>query len=170
MRHLFAAALCLLAIPALGQNPENEVMYDRKDIPKEIAAVTSCDMEPASIMGERFGEGWLWSWPCPSNHANYVRAFIYSHDKNGTGAKLVRFPTPHKGKKAWLEDLSNVEVFPAAREFYHFFSDPENASVCRTDALWVGRDPLKPQLMFWREAKSCEGDKDWRVFIDKRKK
>jgi hypothetical protein len=121
-------------------------------------------------MGERFAGGWLWSWPCPSNHANQIRGFIFSRDKKGAGAKLILFPTPYKGAKARLEDLSNVEVFPTTRDFYHFFMDPEDDSVCRTDAIWIAQEPLKPQLVFWREAKACEGDKGWRTLIDKRKK
>ncbi len=56
------------------------------------------------------------------------------------------------------------------REFHHFFTDPENRRACRTEAAWIARDPLKPQLVFWRETKACEGDKGWRVLLDKRKK
>jgi hypothetical protein len=167
MHRIALATLLLIAWPVLAQQAYNETTYARANIPKEISAAANCDTDPESIMGERFGEGWLWSWPCPSNHANQIRSFIYSRDKIGRDAKRIRFPTPHKGKLAWLDDLSNVEVFPNAREFYHYFTDPENQKVCRTDAVWIARDPLKPQLVFWREARSCEGDKDWRVLTDK---
>jgi hypothetical protein len=167
---LLLAALLLFALPAFAQNAETEITYGKADIPKEIAAAAKCDTGPESIMGERFAGGWLWRWPCPSNHANQISAFVFSRDKEGKDAKLVRFPTPHKGKRAWLEDISNAEVFPAAREFNHFFTDPENKSICRTEAAWVSPDPLKPRLIFWREAKACEGDKGWRTLIDKRKK
>jgi hypothetical protein len=48
--------------------------------------------------------------------------------------------------------------------------DPEDKNICRTEAHWIAHNPMKPELVFWREAKSCEGDRGWRVFLDKREK
>jgi len=169
MRRYAWLIFCAFAFPVHAQNTETEATYARADIPREIAAAANCDTAPELLVGERFAEGWIWSWPCPSNHANQIRSFVFSRDKAGKNATRIRFPTPHMGKFAWLDELSNAEIFPYAREFYHLFVDPENDKVCRTEATWIARDPLKPQLVFWREAKSCEGNKDWRTLLDRRK-
>lgn len=169
MRRLLPTALVLFALPAIAQHAEDEATYAKVDIPKAVAKAADCGTDPDSIIRERFANGWLWKWPCPSNHANQIEAHVFSFDKEGKDAKKIRFPTPHKGKNAWLEEISNVEVFPTTREFNHLFVDPEDKSVCRTEARWIARDPLKPQLVFWRETKDCDGKKGWRVLVNKKK-
>ena len=169
MRRYLTAACCALAFPALAQHAETEATYAKADISKAVAAVADCDTNPDSIMRERFANGWLWKWPCPSNHANQLEAHIFSIDKEGKDAKRMRFPTPHKGERAWLGELSNTEFFPAAREFTHLFVDPENKDICRTEARWIARNPMKPELVFWRETKDCDGKKNWRVLRNKKK-
>lgn len=168
MRKSLAAALCAFALPALAQHAETEATYARADIPKEVAAAVNCGTDPDAITRERFADGWLWKWPCPGNHANQIGAHVFSRDKAGKDAKRIRFPTPHKDEAAWLDELSNSEFFPAAREFNHLFIDPEDDKVCRTEARWIARAPLKPQLVFWRETKDCDGKKGWRVLVNRK--
>jgi hypothetical protein len=162
--------LCaLLALTAPLRAQEDNVVQ-KKDIPKPIADLVTCGTEPEFITREAYAGGWIWKWQCASNHANQIEAHVFSREKDGGGAQALRFPTPYKGKDAWLEELSNSEFFPAAREFNHFFVDPENKRVCRTEARWEApRDPLKPELVLWRENKSCEGNSGWRVIINKKR-
>jgi hypothetical protein len=168
MRRMTLTASFLLAFGGFA-HAEDEATYAKADIPKAVAAVADCDIEPDSIRRERFADGWLWKWPCPGNHANHIQAHIFSRDSQGADAARMRFPTPHKGERAWLGELSNSEFFPAAREFNHLFVDPEDNKICRTEARWIARNPAKPELVFWRETKDCEGKKDWRVLVNKKK-
>lgn len=168
MRRCIPAVFCLLAFPVLAQNAETEATYAKADIPNAVAAASGCGTEPETITRERFADGWLWKWPCASNHANQIAAHIFSRDKDGKDAKRMRFPTPHRGEAAWLDELSNSEFFPAAREFNHLFVDPEDDEVCRTEARWIARDPLKPRLVFWRETKDCDGKQGWRVLVKRK--
>jgi hypothetical protein len=162
----FAAFLAFVS-PALAQGDDATVA--KNDIPKAVADAVACGTEPEFITREAYAGGWLWKWQCASNHANYIQAHVFSRGKDGSGARALRFPTPYRGKQAWLEELSNSEFFPLAREFNHLFVDPEDKRVCRTEARWVaGRDPLKPQLVFWRETKDCDGKSGWRVRVDKK--
>jgi hypothetical protein len=162
------AAFLAPVLPALAQNDDATVK--KNDIPKAIADAVTCGTEPEFITREAYAGGWLWKWQCPGNHANNIEAHVFSRGKDGSGAQALRFPTPYQGKHAWLEELSNGEFFPAAREFNHLFVDPEDKRVCRTEARWEAkRDPLKPLLVFWRETKDCDGKRGWRVLIDKKR-
>ena len=164
---LSLALLVMLVSPARAQSSDDSTI-PRSDIPKAVAGAVSCGTEPEFITREAYAGGWLWKWQCAGNHANYIQAHVFSRGKDGSGAQAIRFPTPHRGKDAWLDELSNGEFFPAAREFNHLFVDPENGRVCRTEARWVAsRDPAKPQLVFWRETRDCEGKGGWRVLINR---
>ena len=168
MRRLALSLALLLALIAQARAQEDNVVQ-KKDIPKAVADLMICGTDPDFVFLERYAGGWIWKWKCPGNHANNIEAHAFSRDKAGSAPAPIRFPTPYKGKDAWLEELSNSEFFPAAREFNHYFVDPENKRVCRTEARWIApRDPLKPELVFWRENSTCEGNRGWRVLVKKR--
>lgn len=162
---ILAFALCLAA-HASAQDVD---IVKRTEAPKEVLDAIACDHVLDYVTRQPFAGGWLWQSKCPGNHANEVAAQVFSHREDGKDAKLIRFPTPHKGRNMLLEEISNVEVFPAAREFNHLFVDPEDETVCRTEARWIARDPLKPGLVFWRETKDCDGKRGWRVRVNKKK-
>ncbi len=163
------ALFALLALTTPARAQEDNVVQ-KKDIPKEIVTLITCGTDPEFVFLERYGGGWIWKWKCPGNHANNIEAHAFSRDKDGSRPVPIRFPTPYKGKNAWLEELSNSEFFPAAREFNHLFVDPENKRVCRTEARWEApRDPLKPELMFWRETADCDGKRGWRILVNRKR-
>jgi hypothetical protein len=163
MRVCLAAALICIAT-AVGAQAQENAIIKRADAPKEILAAFGCDEVQDYIMRETFAQGWLWRSKCPGNHANEMAALVFSRGKDGKGATLIRFPAP-KGRMR-LEALSNAEIFPAAREFNALFVDPEDKRICRTEARWIAKDPVKPRLVFWRETKDCEGKTGWSVLID----
>ncbi|HMN51035.1 MAG TPA: hypothetical protein PKB01_03110 [Xanthobacteraceae bacterium] len=168
MKRLFpltAFVLCLTS-PVPAQSSD---IIKRTEAPKEVLAAITCDHVLDYVTRQPFAGGWLWQLKCPSNHANEVAAQVFSRDREGKDAKLIRFPTPYKGKDTRLEEISNVEVFPATREFNHLFVNPEDDAVCRTEARWIARDPLKPELVFWRETKDCDGKRGWRVLVNRKK-
>lgn len=167
MRILLAATFVFLpSLAALAQNAAEESGIVKRELaPKEVLAAIACDSVLDYVTREAFAGGWLWRSKCPSNHANEISAQVFSRDKNGKDARLIRFPAPGRSS---LEEISNAEVFPPTREFNHLFVDPEDGKVCRTEARWIAGDPLKPLLVFWRETKDCEGKKGWRVLVKRK--
>lgn len=163
---LASVALCLASFAQAQKAEEDSNIVKRDAAPKAVLAAVACDSVLDYVMREPFAGGWLWQSKCPSNHANEIAAQVFSRDKNGKDAKLIRFPTP---SRAQLEEISNVEVFPTTREFNSLFVNPEDKTVCRTEARWIARDPLKPRLVFWRETKDCDGKKGWRVIVNREK-
>jgi hypothetical protein len=162
MRRFFLAAFCCMA--SITGAWSEETVVKRDQTPKEVLAAFGCDEVQDYVMREAFAQGWLWRSKCPGNHANEMAALVFSRGKDGKGATLIRFPAP-KGR-ARLEALSNAEIFPAAREFNALFVDPEDKRICRTEARWIAKDPVKPRLVFWRQTKDCEGKTGWRVLVD----
>jgi hypothetical protein len=164
------SALSLVLLLALVANSRaQDDIVSKQDIPKAIADLMTCGNYSEFVIREAYAGGWLWKWQCPSNHANNIEAHAFSRDRDGNTPAAIRFPTPYKGKNAWLEELSNSEFFPAAREFNHSFVDPENKRICRTEARWVApRDPLKPELVLWRENRNCKGNSGWRTLVNKK--
>jgi hypothetical protein len=163
-----ALSLALFLALTIHSRAQDDTV-SKANIPKAIANLMTCGTEPEFAFREAYAGGWLWKWQCPGNHANNIEAHAFSRDKDGSAPVPLRFPTPYRGKAAWLEELSNSEFFPAAREFNHFFVDPENKRVCRVEARWVApHDPLKPELALWRENRSCEGNRGWRTLINKK--
>lgn len=161
-----ALAFCLLATAPLRAQEDGHTVFQRGETPKEVRAAITCDEADDIVTRDAFAEGWLWQSKCPSNHANYIKAQVFSRDKNGKDAKLIRFPVP---RGAPLEEISNVEFFPTTREFNSLFVNPEDGAVCRTEARWIAQNPLKPTLVFWRETKDCDGKQGWRVIVGKKK-
>lgn len=165
-RLLPAFALCLLAAAPAAAQEDGHRIFKRTEAPKEVRAAIICDEADDIVTRDAFAGGWLWQSKCPSNHANFIKAQVFSRDKNGKDAKLIRFPVP---RGTPLEEISNVEFFPTTREFNSLFVNPEDEAVCRTEARWIAHDPLKPKLVFWRETKDCDGKKGWRVIVGKKK-
>ena len=164
---VFASCILLSTNLAFAQSSEDTpntlTTVKRSEAPKEVLAAIKCDEVVDYVTREPFARGWLWESKCPSNHANEITAQVFSQTKDGKDAKLIRFPVP---KGAPLEEISNTEVFPANREFNALFVDPEDKKVCRTEARWIAKDPLKPKLVFWRETKDCDGKTGWRVLVN----
>lgn len=160
-----AAAFCLIAVASSKAEEDSHAIFRRTEAPKEVRAAVTCDEADDIITRDAFAGGWLWQSKCPSNHANFIKAQIFSRDKNGKDAKLIRFPVP---RGTPLDEISNVEFFPTTREFNSLFVNPEDAAVCRTEARWIAQNPLKPKLVFWRETKDCDGKKGWRVLKGKK--
>lgn len=164
---LLLVLLLAAAGPALAQESDDKSgIIKRSQAPNEVLTAVRCDETTDYVTREVFADGWLWQSLCPGNHANQIAAQVFSRDKNGKDAKLILFPTPSGPP---LEEISNAEIFPTAREFNALFVDPEDGKVCRTEARWIAQDPLKPRLVFWRETKDCEGKTGWRVRIDRKK-
>lgn len=139
-----------------------------KDVPASVAAQVACGTNPDDVMRRPFAGGFIFAWKCPSNHANWISALVFATDEDGAGARLLRFPGPSKGRAA-SEELSNVRWLPQAREVGELFVDPENRRVCRHEARWrlVGPE-RRPELLFWRETRDCEGKRGWRTLVDRR--
>lgn len=161
------AFVCLIATASLAQQQEEDTpnvltTIKRDQAPKEVLAAIKCDAVDDFVTREPFARGYLWESKCPSNHANEIKAQVYSRDKNGKDAKLIRFPSPDR---KLLDEISNPDVYPANQEFNALFTDPEDKNVCRTEARWIAKDPLKPKLVFWRETKDCEGTKGWKLRV-----
>lgn len=165
------AALPCLALFFLASAAQAESgIIAKRSIPPAIAAQVECGTEPENITREPFAGGYLFKWQCASNHANYIVALVFARTADGANPALLRFPAPRGSDLAALEELSNAKLFPAVREISSLFVDPEDGEVCRTEARWrLGKNPLQPELVFWRDTPDCDGKNGWRVRVNKPK-
>ena len=76
----------LLAGPAAAQSGDI-AFIDRKDIPAPVIAQVECGTEPENITRRPFAGGFVFAWPCASNHANRIAALVFSAQADGAGAR-----------------------------------------------------------------------------------
>jgi hypothetical protein len=155
-------AAATLTLPAFAQD-NTSVIIDRKNVPAAVVKAVECGTEPESITRRPFAGGFVFAWPCPGNHANWITALVYAPREDGDSARLIRFPTPRK--KEWLDEGSNVEYHAKSRELTQIMVDPETR-ICRSEGRWrlVGAPP-QAKLMFWRETRDCHGRRGWRILV-----
>ena len=153
-----------LAFVSLAFAQDDSVAIDRKDIPAAVAKAVDCGMEPDTIQRRAFAGGFIFSWQCPGNHANWMTALIFAPREDGEGARLIRFPTPHKGR--FLTEGSNVRYFPKTRELTQIMVDPEGRGACRSEGRWrLAGSPPQAKVIFWRETRDCQGRRGWRILV-----
>ena len=164
-RRLPIVALFLAsASPVLAQS--SDTVLNAKDVPELVQAQVDCGPEPHDTTHRPFAGGIVFALPCPGNHANQMKALVFAKDKNGEGARLLKFPTPHRKK---LEtEVSNVRWFPKSNEISQIFVDPETR-ICRIESRWrlTGKN-AEPVLTLWRQTRDCKGRRGW-VTLVKRK-
>ena len=171
MRAAAALLLALAASPALAQATAD--IIDRKDIPAAVKDAVLCGADdPETIFGRPFAGGYVFAWPCPGNHANFIQALVFAENKSGLGARLLRFPSSRRKNQGDEEpalELANVRWFPARRELLSFFIDAEGGGFCRTEGRWrlVGRKP-EPVLVSFRKTRDCDGKRGWVTVVSPR--
>ena len=165
-----AFAVMTVALGAVTATAEpiqsDDVTINKSDIPKAVAAQVGCGTTPESISRRPFAEGFIFRWPCASNHANQIEAIVYASNINGGDARLLRFPMPGQPSKIKpAPEIANVTWFPP-RELTSVFVDPETR-VCRREGRWrLDGKKLAPRLIFWRETRDCDGTRGWRTVLD----
>lgn len=170
MRALAVAAtiLALGVAAAIAQPAQpDDVTINKSDIPKAVASQVSCGTAPDSIERKPFADGYIFCWPCASNHANQIEALVYATNIGGTDARLLQFPMPGQPSKVKpAPEIANVTWFPEKRELASVFVDPETR-ICRREGRWKidGKKPT-PRLIFWRETRDCDGKRGWRTVLD----
>ena len=140
---ILSAAIMAIATPVHADT----AFLDRAEIPASVAREVDCGTQPDSIVRQPFAGGFIFRWPCASNHANQIEALVYAADANGVDARLLRFPAPGKpfADNPALE-ISNVR-FSGDREISSLFVDPESR-ICRSEGLWrLEGAPPAPRLI-----------------------
>ena len=164
--------LSLLLFTAIRQAHALEVdgvtLYTREEPPPAavLEQVTCQAAEDLSHASRRpFGRGYVFTAPCPGNHANAIEAVVFAQTAEGADARLLRFPRP-PGRGEPADSLSNIRWDPQRRELTELFVNPEER-ICRSEGRWR-IDGAKPRLVFWRETRDCKGKRGWRVVFDRR--
>lgn len=161
-RYAVAALIAALPLSAAAQDSRS-VSIPRNDIPRPVSDLVTCGTEPEHVDRRPFAGAFIFSWPCPGNHANWMTTLVIASGEDGAGARLLRLPPPRG--KAW-DESANVEFFDRTRELTQITVDPEQRRVCRSEGRWRLEGPmLQPRLMFWRETRDCEGRKGWRILV-----
>ena len=104
---------------------------------------------------------------CPGNNANYKQALVVADDDEGTGARLLVFPTPAPADPDFPYDaLSNIEWHEGG-VISELVVDPEEIDgPCRHEARWRLDGPRPdPKLISWRETNDCSGAGGWSVLV-----
>lgn len=139
MRTLAVAAITIAlgSTMAMAQPVQfDDVTINKSDIPKTVAAKVGCGTTPESIVRKPFADGFIFRWPCASNHANQIEALIYATNVSGTDARLLQFPMPGQPSKVKpASEIANVTWFPEKRELTSVFVDPETR-ICRREGRW----------------------------------
>lgn len=147
---------------------EEAALLDRKDVPVGVAAAVACGTDADFVTRRPFGGGFLFAWRCASNNANENVALVFAETRDGSGAQLLRFPTPRQNKGRALEELSNVRWLGPA-DITQLHVDPETPSMCRTEGRWrLGGK--RPTLIYWRQTRDCEGKRGWVTLVDRRRR
>jgi hypothetical protein len=171
VRRLRCAMLATALLSGAVAVAQDEVfIFDQDDpMPERVRALMACDYDPGDFGSRRpFADGFIFATRCPSNNENEIQSLVYAVSEQGAIARLLRFP--HPGKRAVNnpgDSIANARYYPAAREIGEIAVNREN-SICRTEGRWrlVGRE-LRPELVFWRETRDCDGKQDWSVVVDK---
>lgn len=174
MRALAVATMTIAlgATAAIAQSVQSEdVTINKSDIPKAVAAQVGCGTMPEAIWRKPFADGYIFRWPCASNHANQIEALVYATNVSGTDARLLQFPMPGQPSKVKpAPEIANVRWFPDTRELTSVFVDPETR-VCRREGRWrLDGKKITPRLIFWRETRDCDGKRGWRTVLDQTRK
>jgi hypothetical protein len=178
--HGAAFTLCVLVVLALmpgiasdsiasAQEQNTGEAVGRRDIPAAVRAEVDCGTTPDFITRHVFGNGYLFSWDCASNHANSMQALVYADRRDGSGARLIRFPRPGDMRGSGpATTIANKRLFPPAGEIVESFVDMEGSGLCRFESRWrlIG-ETKRPMLISHRRTRDCRGVTGWVNVIPK---
>lgn len=160
---LLVASLALASAGNAFAQSDADVL-DTKDIPEMVKQQVDCGTDPNGVTRRPFAGGFVFAWPCPGNHANYIQALVFATDKDGAGARLLKFPRPQRKTDT---EISNVRWFPKTNEISQIFVDPESR-ICRTESRWrLTGNQADPVLLHWRQTRDCKGRGGWVTLVNR---
>lgn len=161
---------------------------DKKDLPKGVAALHSCEMLPrAHFVNEPFDNGRIMVAGCRGNEnasaadatarnatrdalADEQAAVYLALDSDGRGAKRMTLPILLPDGSEGTTDLVPAQgTSPQSRERLAGNWAPAQPGVCRIHAEWTFADG-KPSLVLWQELADCTaaGAPAFKTILDKR--
>jgi hypothetical protein len=171
IRRLHVAVFAAAVLTGGSAAAQDEVfLFDQDNaMPERVRALMACEYDPGDFGTRRpFANGFVFASRCPGNNENEIQSLVYAVSEDGAIARLLRFPHPgQKGPNNPAASIANARYDPAAREIGEIAVDRESP-ICRTEGRWrlVGRE-LRPELVFWRETRDCDGKRGWSVVVDK---
>jgi hypothetical protein len=158
-------AAILIATASAGAFAQDDAdLLDEKDVPPAVQQQVDCGGPPGVLSRRAFAGGYVFALPCPGNHANQMHALVFARDKDGGGARLIRFPTP-RATRIWTE-LANVRWLRRTGEIAQLLVDPETRP-CRIEARWR-LNGGKAALVRWRQTADCKGRRGWVTLVNRR--
>lgn len=161
---LFIAGLFLAGASSTFAQSGGDIL-DAKDVPETVKQQVDCGTDANDVTRRPFAGGFVFAWRCPGNHANSMQALVFATDKDGVGARLLKFPTPHRKTDT---EISNVRWFPKTSEVSQIFVDPETR-ICRIESRWrlTGKN-AEPVLTHWRQTRDCKGHRGWVTLVNRK--
>lgn len=165
----------LMAAFAAGAVRAQEInsgeLVGRRDIPAVVKDQVVCGTNPDLITRHSFGTGYLFAWDCPGTRGNTMQALVYADRRDGTGARLLRFPHLSDGSGADAAyEIANKRLFPLTGEVVESLLDLESTSLCRSETRWkLAGEPKRPMLMSYRQTRDCRGVTGWVSVLPKDK-
>src|SRR5262249_7863630 len=130
-------------------------LVGRRDFPAAVKDQVTCGTTPDVITLHPFGTGYLFAWDCPGTRGNTMQALVYADRRDGTGARLLRFP--HYSDKSGVDpafEIANKRLFPLTGEIVESFLDLESTSMCRSESRWkLAGEPRRPTLLSYRHTR-----------------
>lgn len=167
MRQSIGLAAGVFSAMAIATPVPASDIVSKNDIPAAVAKLMDCGTEPESIVRQPFADGFVFRWPCASNHANQIEMMVYAKTENGDDPRVLRFPSPGKPSASNPSpELSNIR-FSGDREISSLFVDPESR-ICRSEGVWrLDAAAQQPRLIRWRQTRDCDGKRGWHVIVDR---
>lgn len=161
---LFIASLFLAGASSTFAQSGGDIL-DAKDVPETVKQLVDCGTDANDVTRRPFAGGFVFAWRCPGNHANSMQALVFATDRDGAGARPLKFPTPQRKMHA---EISNVRWFRKTNEISQIFVDPETR-ICRIESRWrlTGKNAA-PVLTHWRQTRDCKGHRGWITLVNRK--
>ena len=159
---LLIPVLLLAGASIANAQGEGDVL-DSKDVPETVRQQVDCGTEADDVTRRAFAGGFVFAWRCPGNHANEMKALVFAASADGSGARLIRFPTPNPKKTE--TGISNVRWLPKSGEIAQLFVDPESR-ICRIESRWRV-EGARAVLTHWRQTRDCKGRGGWLTLVNR---
>ncbi len=148
---------------ARAQEISTGELLGRRAVPAAVRDQVTCNTNPDAVTRHPFAGGYLFAWDCGTRFANSMQALVYADGRDGTGARLLRFP--HFGDKPGADgagEVANKRLFPASGDIIESLIDPESTGFCRTENRWrVMGQPKRAWLVSVRQTRDCRGVGGW---------
>ena len=159
----------LAAGAARAQEINAGELVGHRDIPASVREQVVCGTNPDVITLHSFGTGYLFAWDCAGTRGNAMQALVYADRRDGTGARLLRFPHfKHNPGAGPASEVANKRLFPLSGEIVESFLDLDSTGFCRSESRWklVG-EPKLPMLVSYRQTRDCRGISGWVQILPK---